>query len=173
VKRLETGETGLMHDAVPRLAEIFDVSESYLLGLEGRAPRTSDAAFYVGKSGDPFEGAQLGQHKTLWRALSDNLSAIGIVTNDILVVDTSPAAIDNLWTGDAVVIAVGEVAHDAESSGPGLRAQEVTLIRQFVWPNLFITNSVGNNEPTVDKRRESVRIIGHIANRVAPVSPRQ
>lgn len=162
VNRLERQGVKLVNDHVPLLAKIFSVSEAEVLGLANQpSPRKSDVSLYAGKKGDPLDGAQFGPHRELWRAQSECLSAIGIQTNDILVVDSSPGAINGLTTGDAVVIAV----FDGD--------KEITLLRQLLEPNLFSTNAIEDNCLPINRGREPVRIVGHIVNRIAPITPRQ
>lgn len=164
VNRLEKGETELVSEWVPKIAAAFGVTPAELLGwTEPAGPGLSDTVTpFVPDAAHPLATAKWQDNQVMWTAKSASLDAIGIAAGDVVIVDISQRAVDAVQSGDAVVVQV------VDGDNP-MRA--TTHLRQYIEPDLFITNSRANNEPPFNRREQDVRIKGVITNRFAAVRP--
>jgi SOS-response transcriptional repressor LexA len=78
------------------------------------------------------------------------MEELGITLGDPIIVDVSPEAIKNLTNGQLVVVEI-----------PGKRGEETTLLlRQYISPNLLITNSITENSTPIHRVAAKAVIIG-------------
>ena len=159
ISRLESGKTRLDLDTARKLAGVFQVPLSELLGPEPAAKLTA--------SGIP---AGLAEELVPYQpAPNDPMSAFLTATCGLYRVDTDSLDKIALKRGDIVVV---DYSQDAVTSTPALAAvrvrlhppidfmQPVTLLRQFVPPRLLITNSSAVNQPSIDMDKEDAHIVG-------------
>lgn len=165
INRLEKGEKEMSVAELIRLAEIFKVGLGEIvpaLAAAGPEPTRGfdeDARPYTADSA--FGPLPLPDTRLAWTVTTDSLDAIGIGPGDTIIVDISEEAVRNAGTGDAVVV---------QSYGPDMTAK--TLLRQFIEPDLLITNSRTHNGPPLDRRIDDVVIKGVIISRMETVRRR-
>lgn len=168
INRIETGETKLMHDLVPALGEALGCHWRDLFVDEADSPPqigfSDDATPFVPCSADPLASLMLGEKRDLWTVKSNALNAIGIAAGQPIVVNISQDAVDGAASLDPVVVQV------IDADNP-IRA--VTLLRQFIEPDLFITNSTDANEPPLSRRERDIRIKGVIENVISVPRPQR
>ena len=164
INRIEKGEVRLVSDWVPKLAAVLGVSEAEIAGLGTAPPGLSeDATPFVADPGHPLERAAFGPSRDIWVVTSDALDAIGLYPGDKVVLDRSPAAVDAIATGDAVIVQI--VDRDAP-------LRTTALLRQFVEPDLFITNARDHNAASLNRRHDDVRVLGVVVHKIAKVGRR-
>lgn len=165
INRLEKDDRKLTVPELLKLMEIFDVSAEIIVPAiaSPRAPPSAGGFEDDVKPYDagPFEDIRLPENQDKWITASDALSAIGIEPGDAIIVDISQRAVENVPTGEAVVVQ----HYFAE-----MKAR--TLLRQYIEPNLFITNSKGRNRPLLDAREDDVRIKGVVISKLTPIGGR-
>jgi len=167
--RLETGQTNLYHELLPELSRVLNCPILVLAGLERREDAEesdkevdADVLPYSeeGKSSQNYgkqRRIELGEGMTVWRVLGDRLDAMGIEPGDLIAsVDAKgqPPII-----GDPVIIKVKPLG-ESKSSGQRL------LLRQYIEPDLFITNSRTNNGKIINRSVERVEVVGTVATKV-------
>ena len=153
IYRIERGETRLFHELLPALANELGVKPSELANLgETKKPiePADDAEPFIPQPGHPLFNSNIAETAQLWLCKSNALDAIGLLEGDVLIVDTS-------------------VNHAELMDGVLIRVQKSTLLRQHVEPDLFITNSKFNNKPIINRKEETVAILGRIESRFAPL----
>jgi len=170
LRRLEEGETALVHELVEPLARLYGVAwTELLLPADAARPRPAPAPSSTGlagpatfaglaESGQPFvppaghplAGAPLGDTEAYWRVKGNGLDAIGLVDGDVVVLDIGAAAVANVATGDVVA---------AQVYGPGI-TDAVSVMRQFIAPDLLIVNSRRDDSPPIHIDRADVAIKG-------------
>jgi len=168
--RIETGSTKLYHELLPELARVLDCPMLVLAGLKGS--KDEDVAddeeeigddiveFGPGSGGKEEEVRQrLGfdQSVTVWRVRTKSLDAMGIYENDLVSSNDDPATPPIM--GDPVIIRVPII-------GGGDTEKGRLLLRQYIEPDIFITNSKVSNKRTINKAIEKVRIVGTITSKV-------
>jgi hypothetical protein len=142
-------------DIAKKIADAMSIDVGSVLGI---APETTllgggfaeDAEPYVPEPTDPQFPAS--ENVFLYRINTDTVSGLGINPGDVLFVDISAAAVAALKPL-AVVIA----QHYVDMSA-------TTLVRQFVPPQLLITNATTNAVPLVIDR-DDVAIKGVVIGR--------
>jgi transcriptional regulator with XRE-family HTH domain len=170
INRIETGETKLLHDLVPALGTALGCQWRDLFVDEDSGGETAaalpgfhdEAAPYIPGAADPLHSLALGPNRDLWAAKSDALNAIGIAAGQPIVVNISQDAVDRAASLDAVIIQVID---------PHNPMQAVTLLRQFIEPDLFITNSTHTNAAPLTKRDADIRIKGIVENVISAPRP--
>lgn len=181
INRLETGETDTIHEAIPRLARVFGCSITDLVELGSEASGEPDVEPFIPDSDHPFASIKLKPHQQLWRVKSPVLKNLGIELDDVIMTNSSPQAMMDLATGRAVLLelrlggrepatnAVGALQGFAEA-----RASESILkIRQFVEPDLFVTNTPELNAYPLDRKRDDIVPKALIENRLTAVGRRR
>lgn len=159
INRIEKGEVRLVSDWVPKLAAVLGVSEAEIAGLGTAAPGLAeDATPFVAVPGHPLERAAFGPSRDIWVVTSNALDAIGLYPGDKIVLDRSPAAVDAIGTGDAVIVQIGD--------------RGTPLLRQFVEPDLFVTNARDHNTASLNRRHDDVRVLGVVVHKIAKVGRR-
>lgn len=162
VNRLEKGGRDLSVEELVKLAAVLEVPYSAIVPALAEAPAgepaaglREDARPYVGEGPEQIT---LPDNRVAWHVTTDALSAIGINRGDSIIVDISTQAVEQAGTGDAVVV---------QHYGPDMTAR--TLLRQYVEPDLFVTNSRGPNATPLRRGEDDVAIKGVIVSRVQTV----
>jgi transcriptional regulator with XRE-family HTH domain len=167
INRIETGETKLLHDLVPALGEALgcawrdlfvdeDSPEPVVVGF------ADDAAPFIPEAAGPLGAITLGLNRDLWTAKSDALDAIGIAAGQPFVVNISQEAVERVSSLDPVII---------QAIDPEYPLRAVTLLRQYIEPDLFITNSTRTNSAPLSRRERDIRIKGIVENVISVPRP--
>lgn len=160
VNRLEKGEREMSVEELVRLAAILEAPfEAIVPAMAAGAPSPPG----LREDAEPFHGGgpneiTLPDNRVAWHVTTDALSAIGIEPGDSIIVDISAEAVEQAGTGDAVVV---------QHYGPGMSAR--TLLRQFIEPDLLVTNSRGTNAAPLRRGHDDVAIKGVIVSRMQAV----
>lgn len=161
INSLEKGKTQLTWNWIIRLAKAFEVSPEEIIGASPRDLKDQELGFKDWESGEDLEpineddaeyrSVNNVENQKLYRVRSDVLSDLGIYRNSIVAVDVGMRSANNLVTGDIIV---GELRDGAN---------KYMLMRQFIEPNLLITNSA-NNRPSIHLRADFFRILGVVVS---------
>lgn len=174
LRRMEEGETALVHELLEPLARLYNVPWYELLMPQNEVPKlrgaapvglaglAESAAPFVPPPDHPLTRSPLADTETAWQVKGRDLDAIGLVDGDVVILDIGAAAVRNVATGDVVV---------AQVYGPGL-TDAVTVMRQFVAPDLLIVNSRRDDSPPIHLDRADVAIKG-VARRTFRDLPRR
>ena len=150
IHRLETGKMKLTVEWMKRIADALGVSPQDLI-----APTVLDQASDDVIRHEPedslLRAAIAGSPRQAWKVVRPTLDYLGLKTGGILIVDTSRTSQETLKTGDIVVVQVFDVR---DMSAPK------TLLRQFLGPHLYTTNSSRGNPSPLDGKQIDVQIIG-------------
>lgn len=159
ISKLELGKVNLTESWIYRLTTALGVRPSELLedvpSDAAGSLRESDAEPFTLTDAPELARLQSGE-QFLWRATTNALDEIGIRAGDVVLVDISTTALDDLRTGDPVI------AQDASQSNAGAR----TVLRQFIEPDLLITNSATENELPLNRKLHDVAIVGRVINHI-------
>lgn len=153
VSRMETGELHTRKHAV-KLARFFGAPVAEFLDDGAvEAPEhgalREEALPFAPEPGTFAAQIALNDHQ-FWRKLQDTaLDQIGYIEGDEVIVDVGAAAMRTIETGDVVIA--------NKYSDDGKTAE--TIVRQFVAPNLLITNSSRRAE-ILNIDRDGVSILG-------------
>jgi transcriptional regulator with XRE-family HTH domain len=147
INKLEKGYTTLDVNWMERLAKAFDVSAEEIMRKSKVASLTDDAEIYEPDDLD-LSSFITGEGHLLYKMITNVLDQIGIVSGDILVVDTDPDEIAAVQSGDVVIARLRD------------QGESWTLVRQFIEPSLLISNSSSKNEPGINLRSQSAGITG-------------
>jgi SOS-response transcriptional repressor LexA len=88
----------------------------------------------------------------MFKVTSNCLNELGITEGDPIVVETTPLTKSDLKMGDLVVVEVG-----GDRGEPG-----ALVLRQFLGPNLLVTNSSENNAAPIHMVKARAKIIGRV-----------
>lgn len=153
VSRIEDGRVQIDLHMAKSIATALGVSLADVLEIEGATGFSEDAAPYVPEARDPFSRLIHGiENQALYVVKTDVLTEVGIAAGDVVVVDLSAAAVENVKPLAPVI---------AQLYGEGM-AEATTIVRQYVPPNLLITNSRTANLPVVNMASEDAHIKGVI-----------
>jgi len=162
IHRLEAGETSLYHELLPDLAEKLGATILELTGLDAEAaePQNSAQSEIDAMPLDCAEmlGFKFGQDIEIWEALTGSLDAIGIEPGDLLTI--VPLSEKKITMGDPVILRVrteGDLTISQQKGG---------MMRQYIEPNMFITNSIQHDRFPINSASQDVVIIGSIASKV-------
>ncbi len=136
IGRLEDGTTPLKIDMARKVAEALDVSLPDLLTGPMVQDFQEEAAIYVSESEQPLLRAISRRNLTPWTIKTDSLEAVGLRPGDMRIFDHSKEAVENVRTGDVVIVQL------YDRNDP---MQARTVIRQFVEPAMIVTNRLGTN----------------------------
>lgn len=158
VNSLEKGEKVLDVEDLRKLARIFGV-DWYEIADE---PRTAggmaeDAAPFEADASNPLHGWRLQPNQYTYIIKSHAVDGIGLAPGDEVIVDGSQKAVDALQLGDIVIA----------------RLNGRTIVRQFIEPELLVTNSRTENDLPLHRTRDDVAIVGVIVRRLGAVGARQ
>ena len=149
LSRAENGKRGLQAKKLEQLARIFKVPVAELMSLEGGA-NLPDVAPYTPPKGSVLEKAFTSTTQKMFKVLTNGLSELAITEGDPIIVDTAPSAKSRLKMGDVVVAEVG--GEDQEAG--------ILVLRQFLEPNLLVTNSSDNNAMPIHIVKARAKILG-------------
>lgn len=154
VSRLERGEIELKLELAKKISEVLDVTIQELLDMEEFRGFAEDAAPYKSSPSDPLQRlADPSRNRSLFQIKSNALDELGIHDGYVVLIDLSSEAVDKVKPM-ALVIAQVYSSHDLTKA--------VTVVRQFIPPNLLITNSKDDNRPPINMATEDAHIKGVI-----------
>lgn len=152
IHRLETGKRKLTVDWMRRIAQALGVQPEDLIAptivqqaVDDVIPHKPDDAV--------LRHALEGSNRQLWKVQGPALDYLNIKPGDMVVADTTRHKLSDLQNGDMCVIQVYDVRD---------MRQPRTLLRQYIAPSLFITNSSKINDKPIDAKRIDVTILGVI-----------
>ena len=146
INKLEKGLTRLNVQWMKRLSEVFGVHPDQIVefSLAIQEEKPDDASLYEGK----IEELKVMETQLLYIVKKVALDQRGIEPGMILIVETSSERVEKMHSGDIVI---------AEHSGDmGI----TTLLRQFVSPNVLITNSSEYRPSIISTKQKDVAIRG-------------
>jgi len=171
IHRLETGATHLYHELLPELSRILGCPAWQLAGFDGpkddacggndlhqidETPQR-DLIQKPDVTLTKFRQTELLLPAQVWKVHRNTLDAIGVVSGDLIaVIDIGSQAPE---MGDPVLIKIS--TGEDEVADP-----KKALLRQYIEPDLFITNSKGGNEPTINRVQQKVVLIGTVSNKI-------
>lgn len=178
VTRIEAGSRGLSIPHAEAIAMALDTTVTELLGLDsGKAVSppsqglAEEAEDYTSSAGDIVSQSVKGRENvSQMRVKKSMLDQLDILDRDILSVDFSAAtvaSIPSLARKSTDPIVVVAVAYSDQSAATG-----TTIIRQFVLPNLLITNSRTNNDVPRNLDTDDVHIRGLVIAKHREMGPR-
>lgn len=138
ITRLERGERRLTVDWMQRIAKALECKPFDLVATATLAELHEEAQPYIAE-GPAGAAARALASKGLayYTITTDSVEQLGIASGDVVLIDLTQQAIDNVKTGDVVL---------AQLYHPDPNVLEArTVIRQFVAPNLLVTNRQRDN----------------------------
>lgn len=163
--RLESGKRGrrgLTSSVAEKLAMALETTPAEVMGIAGKNSIAGPAPQALKEDAEPYEPQEddllrafvkKRQNVMPYRITSNVLDQMDIHEGDIVFLDISAEAVENVQPLQAVVV---------QLYGPGDEMRAVTLLRQFVPPSLLITNTSGRNESPLNTETDSVAIKGVI-----------
>ncbi|MFM2421601.1 MAG: hypothetical protein RL291_131 [Pseudomonadota bacterium] len=156
ISRLEKGDSSLDLAMAKQIADAFGVTLGEVIVLNGKSHGggfRDDAATYEPAAGDPLL-AHVGPNRYLLRVETDALDQAGLARGDIAIVDDSAKACHDVGPLQLVVV----------NYRLGKTGRSVQLLRQFVPPDLLITNASQTNEPSLSVKRDEAAIVGVVVD---------
>lgn len=145
ILRLENGSVKLDLETADKVAVALGVTLAELVGLESMKNGTTSAPGFADKA-TPYQpqpddglGGLVGDNRYLFTIESDALENMGIKRGDVVLVSDAAVDVEAVRPLQAVLV------NWRSRSSP---VRSVLLPRQFVPPNLAITNA-RSNEPTL------------------------
>jgi transcriptional regulator with XRE-family HTH domain len=151
LSRVEAGKRGLQVKKLEMAARLFKVPVADLMNL-GSGAALPDLTPYAPPKGSFFEKAYTSSTQKMFKVTSNCLNELGITEGDPIVVETTPLTKSDLKMGDVVVVEVG-----GDRGEPG-----ALVLRQFLGPNLLVTNSSENNAAPIHMVKARAKIIGRV-----------
>ncbi len=164
--RVENGKRGLSVELAEQLAMALDTDAQTVLGLGKTSGTVSketpnaltglseDAVPFVPGPGD-LPAPRLRTNVDEWQVTTDCLDQIGILPGDVVQVDVSIEAVENLKPLQSVMAQVYHPDFPAVLTA-------TTVMRQFVPPNLLVLNSSKRDELPLRLDSERVAVKGVI-----------
>lgn len=160
VYKLENNIMALNTKWMERLAAPLNVRPGDLIADDAATAEKQPIGFLAQSTVKPIpdsEKKKLGrvlpfQHN-LYLVISPALDELGILQGDYVEIDENPAAWRNLTQGHVVLAEV--LPEDDEESPVTLQ-----VLREYIEPNLLITNSKYDNEPIINMSAAKVKIVG-------------
>jgi transcriptional regulator with XRE-family HTH domain len=172
INAIEKGKTQLNLPWLNRLAKVFDISVEELAGFTKPVdqllvvlqdevvpinPNSHELIFSHDENRFKLSAIRLTETQVLCEVTQPVLDQVGIHISAVVVVDHSPDLINNPKSLD---ILVGKYSYGHN---------QMMILRQFVAPNLLITNSSSVNYPSINLRDEGVKIVGVVMWSMLPV----
>ncbi len=158
ISRLETGEQKLDLELALRIASEFEVSLAEVVAIGPASGLREDATAYTPGPNDPLARlADPSRKQALFIVKSRALDEVGLAPGDVLLVDCSASAIAH---PPPLSVVVCEAVND-----DGTKIPDATMLRQFVPPNLLVTNSRTSNASPINTGTANVRIVGVVTSR--------
>jgi transcriptional regulator with XRE-family HTH domain len=148
LSRVETGKRGLHSPKLVELARFFNVPVGEIMS-QGNSSVVPDVAPYTPPKGSVLEKAFTSTTQKMFKVLTNGMSELGITEGDPIVVETKPIARADLTMGEVVIAEVG-----GEFS--------ILVLRQYIEPNLLVTNSSDDNAMPIHVVRSRAKIIGRV-----------
>jgi transcriptional regulator with XRE-family HTH domain len=164
INSLEKGKTELTLSWLQRLSKAFGVGVEELLGL----PRASLPNFSLPSSRDDSNVKLYDDIAHVETDKLSDLSILNLATNQSVYVVTSNSLNQLISFGSLIVVERKKIMAGGLQPGDIVvgRYREAEnnslLIRQFVAPNLLITNSSDNNLPSINLNNESFELEGRV-----------
>jgi transcriptional regulator with XRE-family HTH domain len=160
INKLEKGAIKLDINWLKKLSEAFDVPMSVLFeDLSGdKASFCSDVALYDGDLESTFPDIRFEKNHSVYMVITHALDQIGILPKHFLLVDQSIDDTKNLDTGDIVIFKL----FDRE-----IASEFATLMRQFVSPSIFITNTSNDAQQIINAKDKKLKILGVVTSHVS------
>lgn len=152
IHRLEAGQRKLTVEWMRRIADALGVQPADLIAPTILEKSDDDVTPHVPDDA-VLRHALEGSNRQLWRVEGDVLDYLNIKTGGVIVADTTRRRLSDLQSGNVCVIQVYDVRDMRHPR---------TLLRQYIAPSLFITNSSKHNEQPIDAKRIDVNILGVI-----------
>jgi len=154
--RIENGERGLSVPVAERIAMSLGASVQDVLGLKEGGPLppglSEDAAPYVAASDDLLAPALRRRPNVVpYKVKTRVLDQIGLLPDDIVLIDISATAVDAVKPLQVVI---------AQVYDPTELLKATTILRQFVPPAMLVTNSSRENDRALNINTEDVHIKG-------------
>ncbi len=151
LSRVEAGLRGLRYNKMELLARTLGVPVGEMLTSQVLG-YVADLAFYTPPKGSVLEKALSSSTQKVFKARSDVLSELGITEGDPVIAEMAGVTKEELKSCDAVV---AEITPHGEDGG-------VLLLRQYIAPNLLVTNSFEQNAMPIHMDKEKARILGRV-----------
>jgi transcriptional regulator with XRE-family HTH domain len=142
INRIEKGETALINDCLPLLATLFNVTWYEVCGVNSTSAAQDECVKATSDQANKL-GISAVQGHEFWRAEASTLSAIGIARGDLIIarlpeIEQTHSQKAKLTCGQIVIVSA--------DVGP---MKGKLLLRQFISPDLYITNSLTENSPSL------------------------
>ena len=137
ITRLENGTMQLTEDWMRRISQVLDCSPNDLLREAARAELTNDVEPYLPEAMSEISAPLAAKNLFYYKVISSVVAHAGIERGKLVLIDKSPEAIEARSSGDIVLLR-------ARRDGDGERTGYL-LIRQYLAPDLFVTNRAGRN----------------------------
>lgn len=167
LSRIENGKRGLTIPMAEKLAKVMKTSVAEIIGANSVAAvamgLAEDAAPYApaqSEAATPVFRAQPGHNIDPWIVKTNVLDRAGIPQGSVVYVDISAEALEHL---EPLQCVVAQVYDESDLT------RAVTVLRQFVPPSLLITNSSGENHPSLDIDKGEAYIKGVIRGTFRPL----
>lgn len=136
ITRLENGERRLTEDWLRRLAKALDVEPADIIAAVTIAELSEEAVPYDPPETRNVSGALARRNLVFWRIDCNSLEQLGIEAGAVRLFDMNADAVEHVQTGDVVVVQCVDLRRAGKAR---------TLVRQFVAPNLLVTNRRSGN----------------------------
>ena len=151
LSRAENGKRGLQAKKLENLARFFKVPVGEFMSLENSAT-LADVAPYTPPKGSVLEKAFTSTTQKMFKVLTNGMSELAITEGDPIIVETKPIARTDLKMGEIIIAEVSD--HRAGVS--------VLVLRQYIEPNLLVTNSCDDNAMPIHIVKTRAKIIGRV-----------
>lgn len=148
ISRLENGLTQLTVDWMQKLAKAFKCSAADLLDLAFLADIADDVTAANDTGLSAIMAPLRSKGLRIYEVTGDGVEGVGITPGQVITIDESADAIAGVKTGDIVL---------ARVTSP----QQALVLRQFVAPDILLTNRPGNKLAVgLNDKTVSVTIVG-------------
>jgi transcriptional regulator with XRE-family HTH domain len=149
LSRAETGKRGLQAKKLELLARFFKVPVGELMENSGVLP---DVAPYTPPKGSVLEKAFTSTTQKMFKVLTNGMSELAITEGDPIIVETKPIALTELKMGEVVIAEIND----------NRAGTSVLVLRQYIEPNLLVTNSSDDNAMPIHIVRSRAKIVGRV-----------
>ena len=150
LSRIEAGARGLKLEYIESISRVLSVTPTELIAGQ-EFGYESDLLPYTPPKGTALEKAIASEpSQKMFRVLSDVLNELGIQDGDVVIANMAKSALQNLTIGQPVVVAMPSKVKD----------RQPLLLRQYITPNMLVTNSVSQNALPIHIVRSGAKIIG-------------
>jgi transcriptional regulator with XRE-family HTH domain len=152
---VELGKVQLSPDWIRLLTAALNCTEADLRAVTHHAIAgfAEEAAPFTPEPGTRLASIVLSDTEFFYTLRGNHLDELGLRDGAVLIVDISPQAHEKLRTGDVVIAQVYGGASGAK-----------TVARQFIEPDLLISNSRKHNLPSLNRSMQDVAIKGVVTS---------